>query len=186
MSTSIIKVLWGAVLKLVAILSAEIFLNPVRGSISFVFGRSPFLSSMNFLTSSSDILPSGPLPLTNDKFMPCSFARRFAAGEAITLFLESWANWGFSARISCSVRVSSGAVIIAKTALTGASAPSSISIFLRIPVAGDSRSYVAFSEIISTIGSPFLTVSPSFLYHWPMVPSFIVRLSFGITTFVTI
>jgi hypothetical protein len=24
------------------------------------------------------------------------------------------------------------------------------------------------------------------LYHWPMVPSFIVRLSFGITTFVTI
>ena len=89
MSTSIIIVLCGAVLKLAETRSADVFLKPVKAIISLIFGRVPRTSSMNLLTSSLTILPSGPLPLTSDKSISYSLAKRFADGEAKTLFSVS-------------------------------------------------------------------------------------------------
>src|SRR5699024_10983497 len=64
--------------------------------------------------------------------------------------------------------------------------PLSLHDALPISEAEASTSLVNFSELISTIGSPSFTWSPSFTNHLSIVPSVMVRPSFGITISVAI
>lgn len=60
--------------------------------------------------------------------------------------------------------------IVANTVPGGTSEPPCTTILDRTPVAGASMSMVTFADIISSRGSPFCILSPSFLYHFVTVP----------------
>jgi hypothetical protein len=77
---------------------------------------------------------------------------------------------------------SSAAAITAILSSTGTVTPSATIIFLRIPLSGASMVLVSLSVSTSNMGSPCLTASPSFFSQLDIVPSVIVRPSFGITT----
>ncbi len=170
-------VLWGAVRALSDTRSAAVFFIPVKGITSNTRGTT-FTSSMRHFTSSSTILPSGPVPLTRVRSMPCSLANLLAAGEAMTCSLTLSTGFlsgmvtaslasitGAAAATSISGSSSSGAVMMPRVPATGTSIPSGAKILRTTPEAGASTSYVAFSESTSTKGSPFFTMSPSSLNH---------------------
>ncbi len=170
-------VLCGALWALSETRSAAVFFIPIRGTTSRTRGMA-FTSSMRLLTSSSTILPSGPLPLALVRSMPCSLANLLAAGEAVTGssilstgFLSGTATassgsfFGAVGATSSSGSSSSGAVMMPRVPATVTSVPSGVKILRRTPDAGASTSYVAFSESTSTRGSPFSTMSPSSLNH---------------------
>src|SRR5258708_6416272 len=68
----------------------------------------------------------------------------------------------------------------ARAAPTGASSPSGTSSQRRMPVAGASTSFVAFSLSISVRGSPCCTASPGCLSHATTRPVFIASPHLGI------
>ena len=77
---------------------------------------------------------------------------------------------------------SPGSPMKATGASTGTGSPALAAIFKRVPEAGASISFVSLSVDTENSTSPSLTASPSFFFHSSMVPSVIVRPSFGITT----
>ncbi len=162
MSTSIVIVLCGAVRALRETRSAAVFRMPAKGITSLTLGAT-LVPSTNLLTSSSTILPSGPVLLTWYRSTPYSLANLLAAGEA--MIRSSALSAGPSATASTSGSSSPGAVMMASVSATGTSTPSSARILRMTPDAGASTSYVTLSESTSTTGSPFSTLSPSFLNH---------------------
>src|SRR6266571_8369791 len=78
---------------------------------------------------------------------------------------------------------SSGVPIRAMGAPMGAELPSETSILRSVPLAKASISMLTLSVSTSAKGSPFLTVSPSCLIQWRILPSSIVSPILGISTF---
>src|SRR5215475_6987809 len=160
-------------------------------------------------TSSLMTVPSGPVPLTVLKSIPCSFARRRALGETRARV------WGKGVRPlaaagdegsdpfapdtdSVILRAegvdvgtsaggfSPGATIQAIVTPTGMTSPSCDLTPARIPSAVASTSTTALSVLISRRGSPLLMASPSFLSHEMIFPVSCAISSAGITTLVAI
>ncbi len=81
---------------------------------------------------------------------------------------------------------SSASPMMAMMAPSGTVSPSPTRILRSTPFVNACASIVALSVSISAIGSPVLTLSPSFFSHRESCPSSIVGESFGITTCVAI
>src|SRR5713226_6378407 len=132
-------------------------------------GRPPALTGVRAgtRTPATAALPAGCCPL-NDS----AFCRLISASSRI------------SAATCSSDRSSPGATITAREAPTGAFCPCGTSSQRRIPVAGASTSFVAFSLSISTRGSPCRTASPGCFSHSTTSPVFIASPHLGILTIV--
>ena len=68
------------------------------------------------------------------------------------------------------------------TWVTSTVSPSAARRSARIPVAGASISMLVLSVVISTMGSPWVTASPACLSQRTMLPSSMVKPSFGMIT----
>src|SRR6267378_2394207 len=131
-------------------------------------------------TSPASTAPPGPEPRTTRRSTPRSPARRRALGDAATRRAEDWAAGTTAAAPSPAAKIS--AIVLP----TGTTSPTPAVTSRSTPDAGASTSTVTLSVSISTMGSPFCTVSPGDLIQRKILPVSCASSSAGMMTVVGI
>ena len=127
-------------------------------------------------TSWRVIFERGPLPAMLARSTPRSLATAWAIGVA-------WISvCGATGAGEETGAFSPGPRITAMTWVTSTVSPSAARTSASTPVAGASISMLVLSVVISTMGSPWVTASPARLSQRTMLPSSMVKPSFGMMT----